>query len=59
MVVVVVDHMEGTDKDEERSHEHVDCENMAWNDDDLGDKNDDDVSSYSYSSFLSFRYTNN
>jgi hypothetical protein len=51
--------MEGTDKDEERSHEHVDCENMAWNDDDLGDKNDNDVSSYSYSSFLSFRYTNN
>jgi hypothetical protein len=57
-LVVVEDHKNGTDKDEDKEHSHecVDCDNVAWNDDDLEDKSDDDVASYSYSSFLSCRY---
>jgi hypothetical protein len=58
-LVVVEDHRDDMDKEEDGHNlGHVDYDNMAWDDDNLEDKSDDNELSYSYSSFLSFIYTN-
>jgi hypothetical protein len=53
---LVEDHKDDMYKEEDGGNfGHVGYGNMAWDTDNLEDKNDDDVSSYSYSSFLSCR----